>query len=250
MKNKERKLFVILLILAVCCELYGVKVLLAGSGTAFFAVWLLLGLLCAALALGVKHSLWGRLPKPARRVICVLLCAALLFFVLVEGCIMSRFFDKGTEGLDYIIVLGAQVYEDGPSPILNCRLWVALEYLRRNPDTLCIVSGGQGYNEPFPESEGMERYLVENGIAPERILQEPDSGSTWENLSFSKKLIVDENASVGVVTNNFHVFRAVQTAKRVGIENVCGIAAYTPVGFLPNNLLREFFGVVKFCLTA
>lgn len=55
---------------------------------------------------------------------------------------------------------------------------------------------------------------------------------------------------INCYTNNFHVFRALQTAKSVGIDNVYGIAAYTPVGFLPNNLLRDFFGVVKYYITA
>lgn len=249
--NKREKIIAILsLVLAVCCELYGIKVFLAGSGTAFFAIWLILGLVFAALAYAVKRSLWKKLPRSARRIICVFFCVAILFFAVIEGCIMNRFFDKGTEDLDYIIVLGAQVYESGPSPILNCRLWVALQYLIENPDTVCIVSGGQGYNEPFPEAVGMENYLLENGISPDRIIKEPKSQNTKENLEFSKRFITEDNATVGVVTNNFHVFRALQTAKSVGIQNAYGIAAYTPIDFLPNNLLREFFGVIKFYVTA
>ena len=250
MRKRDKIIIILLLAFAVCCELYGIKVFLAGSGTAFFAIWLIIGLVFAALAYAVKRSVWKRLPRTARRIICILLCIGILFFAVVEGCIMSRFFDKGAEDLDYIIVLGAQVYENGPSPILNCRLWVALQYLIENPDTICIVSGGQGYNEPFPEAVGMENYLIENGISPERIIKEPESQNTKENLEFSKRLIPEDDATVGVVTNNFHVFRAIQTAKRIGISNVYGIAAYTPVGFLPNNLLREFFGVVKFYITA
>lgn len=58
-----------------------------------------------------------------------------------------------TRGLDYIIVLGAQVRKDGPSPVLKYRLDKAVEYLNENPDTVCIVSGGQGSNEPWSEAE-------------------------------------------------------------------------------------------------
>jgi uncharacterized SAM-binding protein YcdF (DUF218 family) len=61
-------------------------------------------------------------------------------------------------------------------------------------------------------------------------------------------VLIEETATVGIVTNNFHVFRAVQTAKREGLENVCGIAADTTKLYLPNNMLREFFGEVKFLL--
>ena len=61
---------------------------------------------------------------------------------------ISQMHADGREGLDYIIVLGAQVRKDGPSPVLKYRLDKAVEYLNENPDTVCIVSGGQGSNEP------------------------------------------------------------------------------------------------------
>jgi uncharacterized SAM-binding protein YcdF (DUF218 family) len=149
--------------------------------------------------------------------------------------------------MDYIIVLGAQVYENGPSTVLQFRLDKAIEYLDDNPETICIVSGGQGYNEPFPEAVGMAAYLEDNGISEDRIILESESSNTEENIANSMVLI-EETASVGIVTNNFHVFRAVQTAKREGLENVCGIAADTTKLYLPNNMLREFFGEVKFLL--
>ena len=119
MRKGDKIIIILLLAFAVCCELYGIKVFLAGSGTAFFAIWLIIGLIFAVLAYAVKRSVWKRLPRTVRKIICILLCIGILFFAVVEGCIMSRFFDKGTEDLDYIIVLGAQVYENGPSPILN-----------------------------------------------------------------------------------------------------------------------------------
>lgn len=50
---------------------------------------------------------------------------------------------------------------------------------------------------------------------------------------------------VGIVTNNFHVFRAVQIAKVQGLERVCGIAADSDALYLPNNVLRECCGVLK-----
>ena len=50
---------------------------------------------------------------------------------------------------------------------------------------------------------------------------------------------------VGIVTNNFHVFRGVMLARHAGFENACGIAARSNIYFQPNNLVREFFGVMK-----
>ena len=54
-----------------------------------------------------------------------------------------------------------------------------------------------------------------------------------------------ENAEVVIVTNNFHVFRALGIARKQGYANVEGLAASSVLGMGPNNLLREFLGVVK-----
>ena len=249
-EGKPKNGFVILWsVLAVCCFLYGGLVFLTGSGTAFFAVWLILGVLLLALAILAKHSVWKKLPGVLKGVTVALFCLGISVFLVTEGCILSHFFDKGEKDLDYLIVLGAQMNEDGPSPLLERRLRAAARYLSENPDTICIVSGGQGTNEPVSEAEGMAAYLTQKGISPDRILKETESKSTMENLTFSKRLIEDPDASVGIVTNNFHVFRAVLTAKRAGFSHVCGIASEASALFFVNNLLREFFGVIKFVLT-
>lgn len=54
---------------------------------------------------------------------------------------------------------------------------------------------------------------------------------------------------VGIVTNNFHVYRSVQIAKEQGLEGVCGIAADCNVWYLPNNILRECGSILKFFVT-
>lgn len=91
----------------------------------------------------------------------------------------------------------------------------------------------------------MYEYLVEKGIAPERIIKENLSRDTSENIENSCAYLDKENSRVGIVTNNFHVFRAVQIAKKKGISNIYGIAAPSYLPMLPNNMLREFFGVTK-----
>lgn len=74
------------------------------------------------------------------------------------GMIIGEFSSTGKQNLDYMIVLGAQVHEDGPSVVLKYRLDAAIDYLNENPDTNCIVSGGQGANEPFPEAKGWNEW--------------------------------------------------------------------------------------------
>ena len=99
---------------------------------------------------------------------------------------------------------------------------------------------GSAYGTGFEE-------LQEKGIDTARILPEDKSQTTGQNITNSKKLM-KEGASVGIVTNNFHVFRALQIAKKYGLSDVCGIAADSTPKYLPNNMLREFFAEMKWLL--
>lgn len=199
------------MILAVISAFYGIIVAQAGSGTLFFLIWIILGIFFIFCAFFCYRGLWKKLNKKIKIIFYVAVAAGMTVFTIIEVMIARGFACHGEPNLDYIIVLGAQVLEGGPSAVLRYRLDEAVRYMNENEHTICIVSGGQGYNEPFPEAEGMFRYMKEKG---------------------------------------FHVFRALQTAKAQGLKNVCGIAAGSNRLFLPNNMLREFLGEIKFLLTS
>jgi uncharacterized SAM-binding protein YcdF (DUF218 family) len=95
------------------------------------------------------------------------------------------------------------------------------------------------------EAAGMAQYLEAAGIEPERIIQEDASTDTSENLAFSGQLLDKTQDRVVIVTNNFHLFRALKIAEKQGYLRLEGIAADSYPAMLPNNLLREFLGVVK-----
>lgn len=217
-----------------------------GHGTNFFFIWLLLGVGAITFAVLWRKGFWtAHFPLWFRRIFTVLVCLSFALFILVQGFIISGFFQKGPEGLDYLIVLGAQMKTSGPSKVLQYRLDEAVQYLEANPDTKVIVSGGQGPDEPISEARGMYDYLVEKGIAPERILLEDQSENTFQNLTFSARYLDPSNDSVGVVSNNFHIFRATKIAQKTGYEHVYGIAAKGEPFLQCNNMMREFLGVVK-----
>lgn len=232
---------------ALLCFAYCATVVMLRSGSRFYLVWAAGGIFLLGLAFLLYFGIWERIPLIFRRIFGVMVLVGVVLFVIVEGCIISRYRDKGKADLDYIIVLGAQIKPAGPSAVLQFRLDAAYDYLTANENTLCIVSGGQGRNEPCSEAEGMYQYLAGRGIAPERIIMEDQSTDTSENIANSIALMEGEGKgmSVGIVTNNFHVFRGVHLAKGAGLEDVCGIAARSNVYFQLNNMVREFFGVMK-----
>ena len=243
-----KKVFVaIWLILAVFCLVYGILVRMTGSGTPFFMVWIGMGIIFLFFAILVGTGLWSKIPVWIHIIYYVGIVAGLLFFFMMERLILSGFSEKGENDLDYIIVLGAQVRKDGPSPVLAYRLDRAVEYMTENPGTICIVSGAQGYNEPCTEAEAMAEYLVERGIPEDRIIQEKEATTTKQNIRNSMDLM-EPDASVGIVTNNFHVYRSLRIAEDQGLEDVCGIAAGSKKFYLPNNMFREFFALGKYYL--
>ncbi|MCM1266583.1 MAG: YdcF family protein [Bacteroidales bacterium] len=230
---------------ALLCFTYCFIVFRIRSGSRFYLIWGLGGLFFIAVAMVVQFDWWGGFPKWLRQVIVGLFIGGMISFVGIESLIFQHYRDRGRADLDYIIVLGAQMKPAGPSAVLKFRLDAAYDYLIENEDTLCVVSGGQGANEPCTEAQGMRDYLVGRGIAPERILMEDKSTDTSENIAYSAELIGGTDYAVGIVTNNFHVFRGVMLARHAGFEGACGIAARSNIYFQPNNLVREFFGILK-----
>lgn len=243
MKNGMPKIFYGM---ALICLIYCAGVVLTkAAGTKFFLIWLVIAAGFGAAGYGIQHRIFGLIPFPVRAAALAFLAAGAVFFCFVEGMVLSRFFSDTDERLPYIVVLGAQMKENGPSVALKKRLDRAYEYLADNPDTVCIVSGGQGSNEPMSEAQGMKEYLLQRGIGAERIIMEDASTNTQQNLAFSKRLMTEEPAGVGIVTSNFHVYRSLQLAKKQGYREPVGLSAASGLYFLPNNMLREFFGVMK-----
>lgn len=235
------------MILGILFILYFLGIQIAAvHGTNFYFIWLAAGILLTGWAICMKKGiLIPRLPTWLRRGTLILSCLGFLLFFFVECLILSGFSAKGKEGLDYIIVLGAQMKTHGPSRILKMRLDTAYDYLMDNPDTIAIVSGAKGDDEHVSEAQGMYDYLVGRGIEPERIMKEDKSYNTSQNINFSMAFLNKEEDSVGIVTNNFHIFRATHIAEKSGYRQVYGIAAPSELMMQGNNMLREFMGVMK-----
>ena len=239
---RKEWIFLLFAVLSIC---YGILVLLANSGTKFFLIWFLLGGFFLVLSMLFLTGSWERLPDIFRKVFCVLVLFGLTFFLAVEGCVLSGFSQRGEPELDYLIVLGAQVRKSGPTRSLKYRLDAAYDYMIANEHTRCVVSGGQGCNEPDSEARIMCDYLVSKGISADRILLEDKSVNTMENIRNSSAFLNKEVDHVGIVTNNFHVFRAMHLSRRQGYQHICAISAPSTRLYLLNNMTREFFGILK-----
>lgn len=245
-----------------------------------FLPWLLAGLLLAAAYI-LRFHLWGysfsalvccclagillfyeitRLLLPRfpvgmlwlRRGFSVCLLIGILVVAITEGVIIAASFGDPQEPVDYVVILGAKVRTTGPSASLWDRIYGAEEYLSSHPDVIAIASGGQGDDEPMTEAEAIRDELVMMGIAPDRIWLEDRATSTWENLNYTLDLIEEKTGArpekLGVLSSEYHLFRASLFAKECGVEFV-GIPARTSrVSQMVNHFMREVAGVWHFLL--
>lgn len=222
----------------------------AGLTNKFTYFWLLFGGACVLFSV-MYHRIINRIhmfPVWVKIAGSIVIGICILAIVAAEVIIISYGVATPKPGADYIIVLGAQVRGTTPSYSLAKRLDVACEYLKNNPDTKAILSGGQGEGEDITEALAMQKYLLARGIQEERMILEDKSGNTHENIKFSKEIISNSDAGVVLVTNDFHIFRSIQIAQKQGMKQVEGLGAPIKWYTIPNQYLREAFAVIKYFL--
>ena len=236
---------------ALCMIYYIVIVLYAGFSASFAWFWPLLAviLLAGGFLPGVFAADGAGRTSAVGVGVLVLLAAGAALFVYGLCLIVSGMRSKGEKDLDYVIVLGAQVKGDRPSLSLKKRLEAALSYAEVSPDTKLVLSGGQGPGEDVTEAACMQEWLLSHGVSAERLLLEERSTSTAENLLFCDELTGCKNARTGIITNDFHVYRALRLAGRQGYTDVCGIAAGGAPIMEVHFLVREVFALWKEKLT-
>ena len=230
-----------------CLIYYGVITAYAGLGTAFAGFWIFAGvglilLGCLLIYLSV-HPI--KLPNLWKYIIMAIVAIGLCIFLLIEGTIIYYSNKDAEPGADYVIVLGAQVRGTTVTKSLKKRLDTAAKYLKENQETKVIVSGGQGTGEDITEAEAMRRYLISNGIPENQIIKEERSTNTAENIKYSKMLIQGEELELVIVTNGFHVYRALSIAKKQGLSQAQGLAAPSDRILILNYYVREAAGVLK-----
>jgi uncharacterized SAM-binding protein YcdF (DUF218 family) len=177
-----------------------------------------------------------------------LLVLAAVQFAVIECLLVFHSGSDQERQTEYLIILGAGLRGELPSPILNARLEAGVRYLKKYPGTVAVVSGGQGRGEAIPEAEAMRRYLISKGIEEGRILVESNSTSTMENFRFSKSLIEKtsgrELKEVTFASSDFHLLRARMIAGRNHLR-AYAISCNTPASVIVQLYIREYFALFK-----
>lgn len=238
--------FLVLLVVALLPTIWGV-VHFGVYVPALIALAALLGCVFWPRVRRLIGCLWSRWPGRILLLLLALLTAALLLLFIVVSALMLQAAAAPPPENATVIVLGAAIYDDRPSPMLADRLDAAARYLEDNPAAVCIVSGGQGHDEDYPEATIMKRYLVDKGIDETRIWEEASSTNTYENIEFSADIIRKQGLSETIViaTQEFHQYRSQEMAKNAGLRDVGACTCRSPVSLLLGYWVREFAAVCR-----
>ena len=238
-----KKLF---LIVGSICLIYGIIVLMIiGFGNIFSYFFALLGILFLLVSF-----FYEKFSKRVKRIILCVLLVGTVLFGLLEARIISYSMKQPAQNADYVILLGSGVSETGPSIDFMARIKAAERYLKENPETVVIVTGAQGGNEPVSEASAARDQLLSMGIDPERIILEDQSYSTLQNLQNSRKLIEKEgdnveDCSIVIVSSAFHLYRAGYIAEQIGFKNISCLGSHGLRILDPQYYAREFFACIK-----
>lgn len=189
-------------------------------------------------------------------------------YFIIKEYITDRKAVNENKKVDYVIILGARVKGEKPAKSLMERIKAATEYLKENPEVKVIATGGKGKNEGIAEGVAIKRELLKNGINEDRIILENKSKNTVENFRFSLEKIRNSESENGknknsenngnrkikvlIVTNDYHIFRSKNIARKVGFDNkdyeIYGLPAKTPLISIPQSYFREFLSNVNYFL--
>lgn len=117
--------------------------------------------------------------------------------------------------VDYILVLGASVRRERPSPMLEDRLKKSIELYNINTQNKILVTGDHT-KEDYDEVTIMKNYLLENNIPEEKIIMDPAGVSTYDSIFRVQKQL--KAKKIIIVSQKYHLYRALYIANSLGIE--------------------------------
>ena len=210
-------------------------------------------LLCLLAALLVFYGLMTRWGTKAAKVLSTLaavgLAAGFVLFMITEVPVWRDGRTDENTDAPYIIVMGAAVHGRTPSLSMVERTSAALAWLDAHPEGVAVVSGGQGAGEDMSEAEAMYDWLTARGVAPERVLMETLSTSSYENLLFSLRVIADHggdpNGRIAVCSSEYHLSRICLIARELGFEPVRVAARTGHFSLRLNYAVREAVALWK-----
>ena len=122
---------------------------------------------------------------------------------------------SGLKDIDCIIILGAGIWGDKPSPMLEDRLLEGISLYEDNVSSKIIMSGDHG-KEDYDEVNIMKNFAIEKGVPSENIFMDHAGFSSYESIYRAKEIF--KAKKVVIVTQKYHLYRALYIANKLGLD--------------------------------
>ena len=140
--------------------------------------------------------------------------------------------------VDCILVLGASVYGDSPSPMLADRVQRGVDVYKAGGGTTKLLMSGDHGGEYYDEVNVMKKYAKDEGVPSEDIFMDHAGFSTYDSMYRARSVFGAKK--VIIVTQRYHLYRAVYIAKKLGMD-AYGVAEDISYGGQTKRDIREFF---------
>ena len=129
-----------------------------------------------------------------------------------------------------IVVFGAAQYEGQPSPVFKARLDHAFDLEERGLASLVITTGAGGGDRRFTEAGVGRDYLVQQGMAADKILADEGSQTTYASVQAITRLLLERHIHTCIaVSDGFHLYRIKRMLGQRGIEVYASPAPDSPI---------------------
>lgn len=123
--------------------------------------------------------------------------------------------ESAGSGYDCVLVLGCGVWGDKPSHMLEDRLLVGIELCKNGASEKLLMSGDHGRDE-YDEVNVMKKFATDRGIESEDVFMDHAGFSTYESMYRARDVF--QAKKVLIVTQGYHLYRAIYDARRLGLE--------------------------------
>ena len=187
--------------------------------------------------------------------VCILLVLGVLSPFVINGIVVGnahRYILEPQEtkqvDADCVIALGAMVWgKDTLSHMLEDRVLGAIDVYERSGAKKILMSGDHGQKD-YDEVNAMKKYALEKGVATDDVFMDHAGFSTYETMYRARDVF--QAKKVIIVTQKYHLYRAVYIARALGLEAYGVASDPRPYSSMVYNNAREFLARVKDFFTA
>ncbi len=160
------------------------------------------------------------------KVVLITLAAAVSLFILILAIIHTYVINSYKSRIispnqaseseaDCILVLGAGVWDSGPSPMLEDRLLQGIDLYFAGVSDRLLMSGDHG-SKDYDEVNTMKKFAIDRGVPSEHIFMDHAGFSTYESMYRARDVFQVKKAII--VTQEFHLYRALYIANKLGLD--------------------------------